>query len=261
MLYSEVLDSMQERGGVMSATVSEDWLQGRSVFGGLQTALAVRAMRALVPPGVPLRTVQTTFMAPVPAGSVTVRVQVLRAGKSTTHLEARLVDQEQTLCLVIGIFGAARESSVRVSPARQEVVCSNPQAFPYVAGVTPSFTRHFEVRWLRGGFPFTGSVSTENVLEIGLKDRGSATEEHVLGIADFIPPIALSMLKRPVTGSSMTWMLEFLGGPPDGLPLQGWRMDAELCAARDGYTSQTGLLWGPDGRPVALSRQSMVVFG
>jgi hypothetical protein len=58
----------------------------------------------------------------------------------------------------------------------------------------------------------------------------------------------------------MTWMLEFLDDRIDELPLLGWRMDGELSAARDGYTSQTGMLWGPDGRAVALSRQSMVVF-
>jgi hypothetical protein len=46
-----------------------------------------------------------------------------------------------------------------------------------------------------------------------------------------------------------------------GLPLNGWRIDAQLQAAEDGYTSQQVMLWGPGGEPVALSRQSMVVFG
>jgi hypothetical protein len=38
-------------------------------------------------------------------------------------------------------------------------------------------------------------------------------------------------------------------------------VDAELVAARDGYTSQSVMLWAPDGTPVAISRQSMLVFG
>ncbi|HVH33257.1 MAG TPA: hypothetical protein VM847_03985, partial [Tahibacter sp.] len=43
-------------------------------------------------------------------------------------------------------------------------------------------------------------------------------------------------------------------------PAEGWRVDAELVAARDGYTSQSTWIVAPDGRPIALSRQSMVVF-
>jgi len=260
MRYSEVLDSVREQAGTWTASIPEDWLQGRSIFGGLQVALALRVMRSLVPRGVPLRTLQTTFLAPVPAGKIQLRAQILRAGKSATHAEARLMDQEQTLCIVIGVFGAARPSAVQISPVQPPVECDKPIAFPFIAGISPSFTQHFAVRWLRGGLPFTGSTSPQNVIEIGMRDEGNATEEHVLAIADFIPPIALSMLNKPVAGSSMTWMLEFLGDGVDELPLLGWRMDGELTAARDGYTSQTGMLWGPDGRAVALSRQSMVVF-
>jgi acyl-CoA thioesterase len=263
MLYSEVLGSVKEHeGGGWTATVSEDWLQGRSIFGGLQAALALRAMRFVAPGGVPLRSLQITFLAPVPAGSLHLQARVLRAGKSATHVEAQLTDGQQTLCTAIGIFGAARPSVVQITPAQPVVTCDKPIIFPYIPGLTPSFIQHFAVRWLRGGLPFTGSKEPRNVLEIDLRDAGSsfATEEHVLGIADFIPPIALSFLKKPSVGSSMTWMIEFLSERIGDLPLQGWRMDAELVAAHDGYTSQSGLLWGPDGSPVALSRQNMVVF-
>lgn len=261
MRYSQVLDSVRQQDGGWIADVPEDWLQGRSVFGGLQAALALRAMRSLVPRTVPLRTLQTTFLAPVPAGPLRLQAQVLRAGKSATHVEARLVDGAQTLCIVIGVFGAARPSAVRVEQAQPAVEGGKPIEFPFVAGVTPAFSQHFAVRWLRGGLPFSGSPQTQNVVEIGLRDDAAASEEHVLAIADFIPPIALSQMRQPVAGSSMTWMIEFLAGRIDGLPLQGWRMDGELSAARDGYTSQTGWLWGPHGQAVALSRQSMVVFG
>ena len=55
-------------------------------------------------------------------------------------------------------------------------------------------------------------------------------------------------------------MLELLTHRRD-LPCEGWRVDAQLDAAVDGYTSQGLTLWGPGGVPVALGRQSMVVFG
>jgi hypothetical protein len=262
MLFSEILNSMRQADGVWTATASEDWLQGRSLFGGLQAAMALKAMRGLVPQGVPLRTLQVTFLSPVPAGTVRARAQVLRAGKNATHVEGRLVDASgQTLCLCIGIFGAARSSVISIVP-RQPAAEGQPRPFPFIKGVTPDFTQHFAMRWRRGGMPFTGASLAENVLELDMRDGEAATiEEHVLAIADVIPPVALSLLKTPVPGSSMTWMLEMLHDQLAQLPLQGWRMDAEVVAAGGGYTSQSGLLWGPGGVPVALSRQNMVIFG
>jgi len=80
-------------------------------------------------------------------------------------------------------------------------------------------------------------------------------------MADFIPPVALSFLTTPVAAASLTWMLELLPETFDALPLDGWRIDAEMVAAHNGYLSQSLTLWGPGGEPVALGRQTMVVFG
>src|SRR5579872_3018774 len=134
-------------------------------------------------------------MAPVPAGQVRVQAQVLRTGKSTSHVQAQLVDGTQVLCSALGIFGAARESEVRLAPAWAAVE-GQPRTFPYIPGVTPAFSRHFSVRWLRGGMPGTGATLPENVIEIDMQDECAATEAHVLAIADFVPPVALSLLRK-----------------------------------------------------------------
>lgn len=258
--FSELMRSVQDEPGACAVEVPDDWLQGRSVFGGLQVALAVRAMRTLVP-DMPLRTLQILFAAPVPGGCVRAQAQVLRRGKSTLHVEARILNGSETLALVVGVFGTARESVVSVAPQQAVVDASKAIEFRYIPGVTPAFTQHFASRWLRGSLPFTGSDTREIVVEIAMRDNGNASEGHVLAIADLIPPIALSHLRKFSPGSSMTWMLEFLGDDFTHLPLDGWRVDAELVFAGDGYTSQSAMVWGPGGVPVALSRQSMVVFG
>jgi hypothetical protein len=99
------------------------------------------------------------------------------------------------------------------------------------------------------------------VVDVDMNDDGPATESHLLAIADFIPPVALSLLSQPAPGSSLSWMLECFGADLAPLGLQRWRVDSEMVAARDGYTSQSNRIWGPDGTLIALSRQSMVVFG
>lgn len=258
--YSKLMQSATAEAGLHSLQVPDDWMQGRSVFGGLQAALALRAMRAQVPQA-PLRTLQGTFLAPVPAGAMRARAQILRSGKNATHVEARLVDGEATLALFVGVFGLARSSVVSVTPVQPAVRADTTVELRYVPGLAPNFIQHFSARWLRGLPPFTGDRGTEQVLEVTMLDEGQASEAHVLAIADFIAPIALSHLKAPAPGSTLTWMIEFLADRMDALALSGWRVDAQLSAARDGYTSQSVTIWGPGGVPVALSRQSMVVFG
>lgn len=258
--WSRLLASARAASGAAALDVPADWLQGRTVFGGLQAAVALRAMRTLVPDA-PLRTLQGTFVAPAPPGTLHARAQVLRTGKSATHVEARLVDGDATLALLVGVFGAPRASALALAPRQPPAPAGAPVAFPYVAGLTPAFTQHFDVRWLRGLPPYTGDTQTDHVLEVGLRDEGPASEGHVLAMADFIPPLALSHLKAPAPGSTLTWMLELLAERFDALPLQRWRIDATLAAARHGYTSQSVMVWGPGGEPLAMSRQSMVVFG
>ena len=82
MRFTELLDTATKTPGSWTLDVAEDWRQGRAIFGGLQVALCVTAMRDLVPSGLPLRTVQATFLAP-PAGSrVTARARVLRRARA-----------------------------------------------------------------------------------------------------------------------------------------------------------------------------------
>jgi acyl-CoA thioesterase len=260
MRYSDLLLSTRLEAGTATLDVGDDWMQGRSVFGGLQAALAVRAMRTLVPADVPLRTLQVTFIAPVPSGPMRAQAQLLRQGSSAAQVEARLVDGTRVLAHAIGVFGTARPSAIARAPLQPKVDAGVPHAFGFVPGVTPNFTQHFDARWIRGGLPFSGDPLPETVIELGMRDHGTATEAHVIAIADFVPPVALSMLAAPAAGSSLTWMLELTGRFED-LALAGWRIDAELVAARDGYTNQSTNIWGPHGELVALSRQSMVVFG
>jgi acyl-CoA thioesterase len=257
--YSQLVARMDAGAGTSQVEVPDDWLQGRTLFGGLQAAIALRAMRTLVADA-PLRSLQTTFVGPVPGGLVRATARVLRSGKNTTHVEARIVDGDATLAVMVGVFGIARESSVKVVPAQPAVPPGKAFEMKYMPGVVPAFTQHFKARWVEGGPPFTGATDRDNVIELGMRDSGPATEYHVVAMADFIPPIALSFLKERVAAASLNWMLEILVDDVSALPLDGWRIDAHLSAAAAGYTHQSLELWGPGGVPVALGRQTMVVF-
>ena len=261
MKLSQLLAQAEVRDGALRVEVPADWMQGRSVFGGLQAALALQAMRGLLPEA-PLRTLQVTFIAPV-AGVVNVRAKVLRAGKNATHVEARLVDGDATQALVIGVFGTARSSAVARLPRAQALDASvaPPEMSVGGRGTGPSFASQFRVRWHHRELPFSGGRASPQVLDLALDDDGPMSEAQLLSIADFIPPIAFSALSAPAAGSTLTWMLELLIDRVDQLPSTGLRVEAEMIAARDGYTNQSVRLFGPAGEPVALSHQTMLVFG
>jgi acyl-CoA thioesterase len=261
VMLSTLLHASRVSPGAVEADVGEDWLQGRSVFGGLQAAIGVAAMRTRVDATVPLRTLQVTFVAPVPAGPVRAEARVLRSGKSATQVEARLVDGSETLALLVGVFGVPRSSAIAHAPSRPAIAGEQRLRFPYLPGVVPAFTRHFVAHWRLGGLPYTGHASRHTSVDLELRDDGPVGEAQILALADFIPPVALSLLSQPTPGSSLTWMLELFGSDHAAQPLAGWRVDSEMVAAEAGYTSQSNRLWAPDGSLVALSRQSMVVFG
>lgn len=260
MSLAQLLQTFTHTDNSVTVDVPEAWLQGRSAFGGLQAVIGVKAMRQLIADDIPLRTLQTTFLAPVPPGKVTATAEILRAGKNATHVKAEITRDGAPLALFIGVFGKPRESAISRNIEQPAVNDQTPIDFVHIPGVTPNFTAHFDSRWLEGGLPFTGQTSPMAVTEISMRDSCNTSESHLLAIADFIPPAALSLLKSPSFGSSLTWMLEFLSDDYTDQPLQKWRVDSEMTAANGGYTSQTATIYAPNGDAIALSRQSMVIF-
>lgn len=262
MRFSQLIDGLRGGDGEWQAEVPASWAQGRTLFGGLQAALAAQAMRALAGDTAPLRTLQASFIAPVPAGTVQVRARVLRRGKSATQVEAQLLDGGQAACVVLGIFGAPRASSIDIAPdwPAPAVAAAQARELPYIEGVTPAFTRHVGFRWASGGFPFSGAAEAKTQIYVRLKDEAPVGEAQLVALADTIPSPALSLLKKPAPASSLTWMLEILRPDYDAAADGWWLMDAAVSSAHSGYLSQTATLWSPDHRAVALSRQSVVVF-
>lgn len=264
MHIDELLQSVRTiEPGSYTVEVGEDWAQGRTLFGGVQAMLAVRAMRLLVPDAPPLWSLHTTFVAPVPVGQVQIRVQLLRQGRAAMQMEARLLDGEQTAAVLVAVFGAARESVVRVEPQVGKPLPEREPGpeLPFIPGIMPSFTKHYVYHWLEGGLPFGGSKQPGTRIRLRQRDEGLLEEAHIVALADAIPPPALSLLPAPTPASTLSWSLEFVRHLPPVSSAQWWRMDAGIVAARDGYSNQDVHLYGPDGELVALARQVVAVFG
>ena len=77
-----------ENSDTNSTRFSENWSQGRSAFGGLSAAFAVTAMRKKLAQPQTIRSLMTSFIAPVTPGEVKVEANILRQGKNVTQFVA-----------------------------------------------------------------------------------------------------------------------------------------------------------------------------
>jgi acyl-CoA thioesterase len=272
--FGEVLESLRRDGDGWSVVIPRAWANGRTVFGGLQVALSVRAMRGALTDALgagngdvaalPLRSLQTTFVAPVAAGvPVALRAEFLRAGRSATHARCDLLQDGKVACTTVAIFGAARPSRIVLDVPKPEVQ-ADPETLrdmPYIPGITPEFLQQLQLRWGVGRLPYSGHDEPHSTIFARLRDTGCNAEDALIALADSIPTPALSMLEKPAPATSINWMLELIGDP-GLLDRNGWSLiGTDVRAGVDGYLSQTSVLWGPGGHAFSVSHQSVAIFG
>ena len=106
-------DTIVERVGEGSyeAKIAEAWILRPLPQGGIVTALALRAMaQELGEPTQRLRTLHTTFVAQVAHGPVWIEVEILRRGRSMSHLRAEVANVGASRGHVTtAVFGSDRE--------------------------------------------------------------------------------------------------------------------------------------------------------
>ena len=263
MTFAELLAELAASNN--QVTVPTGWAQGRAGYGGLVAALVYEGMRQKVGGGRPVRSLAITFVGPVAPGEpMQVEADVLREGKAVTQMFGRATQGGQVMCIIQGSFGASRESVVDVpaaSPphARPAHDCVE---MPFIEGLQPSFLRHFSVRWAFGDMPFSGSRKREMGGWMRFKeDEGEIGAAHLLGLVDVWPPAVLPHLSSKAPASSLTWTIEFVQ-PQPAIGNSDWLLyRAEIEHARDGYGHAAAMVWTPEGELVAISRQTVTVFG
>lgn len=247
---------------------SEDWLQGRTSFGGLIAAFGVQAMRDAAGADwgedVGLRALQTSFVAPVGGGPLSVQARLLRAGKQLRQVQATLVQGNQVAAVMLGVFGNDRASSMRTVRPTAPAATHAPASLPVrrLLPGAPQFVRHFDMRWDHGPMPGAGSPLLHTRIHLRLQHaQGLPPELITVMLADASPTPATGQFHQPPPASSVSWALELrpLREPPaaDGW----WRADNESMVVEGGLVNHTSRLWAPSGELAGLSSQLVTVFG
>ncbi|WP_237055202.1 acyl-CoA thioesterase [Microbulbifer sediminum] len=265
MEFDVLMSQCREAG--TTAEIPAGWAQGRATFGGLVAAMLYEQMAAQVDADSTLRSITFSFVAPVAAGPVSMKGEILRAGRSVSQVEARMEQDGAVVLAAFASFGSGRDSSIHVpaDTAPHFVAPDELQSLPYIEGLVPEFTQKFDYRISAGDMPFSGSASNRFGGWVRFRGEEATNQKvdigHLLALIDAWPPAILPMLKQPAPASSLTWTLEFMEPLPAATCGGWWQYLADVEQAADGYGVAQARLWSPDGKPVAFSRQTVTVFG
>lgn len=244
--------------------IPERWGQGRATFGGLLAACLFEKIRPRVAVERSLRTLTLSFVAPVAAGALDVQVRVLREGKAATQVQATAYQDDQPCVVLLASFGGDRASAVNLA-AMSAPTIKSPEAatqFPFIPGLTPDFTQHFDYRYAVGKMPFMGGQETLMGGWIKLREPGpqAAGVAELLCLLDAWPPAVFSLLKAPAAGSTLTWSVGFVERPADCTAGDWWQYLADIQHAANGYSHIDATLWDRHGHRALISRQTVSVF-
>ena len=243
--------------GGFRAEVPADWLQGRTSYGGLSSALALHAAQSIEPDLPPLRSAQISFIGPL-SGAVTVTATKLRRGRTAAFISADIVSDAGLGFRAMFVFMHDQPSRIELSGGLASTVPPPPADVPVYTGPGEFFTGNFnfydlkdqtkgEAEWLRWA---------------RLRDAdGLDPMVEVLAVADALPPAAFKLLgKTPAPLSSMTWIINLLT-PAPATTDRWWLLGAQSEHAVNGGSSQTMMVWNADGVAVAQGMQSVAIFG
>ncbi|XBQ17302.1 MAG: thioesterase family protein [Oceanicaulis sp.] len=238
------------------------WTQGRTAYGGLTAALCLAAAERKAAPGRPLRSAMISFVGPS-AGRLEVTSELLREGRTASAVRTRLSSEAGIGVEAVFTFSGGRDSVLDYEgPALPAGAAPpGPDAAPLVfPDGAPEFTRRFEFVWASDTAPFSGA--SEPVERAWVRHADPESRTHPLALlclADALPPAACTMLQTFAPLSSMTWMIDFLGEPPE--TEEGWwLLEARADQTERGHSSQDMTIWNAVGRCVAKGRQTVAIF-
>jgi len=252
----QAIEALQPIEGGWRGTVPDNWLQGRTAYGGFSAALALHAAQMSDTDLPPLRSAQVAFIGPL-SGDIMIRATRLRRGRNAAFVQADVESAAglglRATFVFMGPIASRVDHHTGTAPA---FAVPDADTATYRGHSAVAFSRNFDLLDRRDD-----SVGPAEWLRwVRLRDRdGVHPLVALLAVADCLPPVALKLLGRPAPVSSMTWQLNLLGAAPttdDGW----WLLRSTSDYASAGSSSQAMAIWATDGTPVAEQMQSVAVF-
>lgn len=257
--FAALLALAEEIEGGFAFDIAQDWLQGRTAYGGLTSALTLAAAQRVDPESPPLQSGQFAMIAPL-TGRVEARARVVRKGRNATWVSAELSDGKGVGFTASFVFMRRIESAADIAGyPMPEGVTPPAEARPVPMEQAPAFLRdNFDARF---GLPKSASEKADLCWWVRLRQReGLDPALEAVLVGDALPTAVLPLVNFKVPISSMHWHVNMLEPAPtteDGW----WLLRSTSEFARGGGASEHILQWNASGAPVIAGMQSVAVFG
>jgi acyl-CoA thioesterase len=259
MTIASLLEPVTGQPGPARLVHADDWMQGRTLYGGASALIAYTMAVRAVPGLPPLRAGQIAFVAPV-GEEIALSADIVRQGRNVTQVRSEIHCEGRVALTAFWLFGEGREANaLHPSPAPEEWP-GPPEANATVEQqFSPSFiTSNFELRYGQPQGRAHGAA---------IRRWARLTQPHDLDpvstlvlMGDVMPPGAMRVMQRPGPISSINWsfnVLDHASRSPGG-----WYLAENASQHADGgYSSERLRLWDAHGRKVLDGLQCVAVFG
>ncbi|WP_052071707.1 acyl-CoA thioesterase [Sphingopyxis sp. MWB1] len=255
-----LLASVEVDGDGARAHIDEGWMQGRTAYGGISSAVALAATMKLHPTETPLRYAQISFVGPV-GGDCRIATRELRRSKSSLFIDAGVSSEQGFGTAAVFAFSPDRKSHVDHDRLAMPDA-PDPDSLEPVPDhrVRPPFTRHFDMRPTSGPrFDWKSDVGEYLTWVRFAQEPACHPMIALLAMGDALPPAAMALFREFGPISSMNWTVNMLTGAPqteDGW----WLLSAKTSYARAGFSVQDMMIWNRAGEPVMSGSQGIAIY-
>lgn len=242
--------------GRFTAELNEGWSSLVGIHGGYTAAIVVNAMTAAVDDrSRALRSFATQFVSIPRPGSVEIEVVVERTGKSMTTTTARLLQEGRVLQVA-----HAASSTTRPGLAYDDHVHPR-DADP---GDTPRFSSsggvgHFQnvdVRLDPEAVLFGGGTKASVAAWVRPLEGEQIDAAWLVAMCDLLPPAVFSRTTGPVAAATIEYVVHLATAEPSVPPGGYVFLSCRSPLSNEGFAVEDATMWAPDGRVLAVARQT-----
>jgi acyl-CoA thioesterase len=262
--FSEVTRWNPSGDGRWDGAITPDWTQsgGRTAFGGLVAAGAVRALCDWMGPERHLRHFFCQFMRPLPAGPIHAQARKMQEGRNVTLAELNVEREGATCSFMRATFVSDRESAVRVPGPPADPARGTPEdhpSIPYLEEFMPPFLQHVRQSYVKGAPPFVGNGETEMDVWVRIENAGAHAPSAITAAMDGIPFPIMQMLEKPAPATSVAWSCHLFD--TEGVnPSEPFWLQAHTVLAERAYGTFSTHLYTPDGVLRAWAEQLIGIY-
>lgn len=254
----EMLAPIDGSAGEIHLPSANDWMQGRTLYGGFSALVAYTAATRAHPDLPPLRSAQIAFVAPA-GDTFESRVEVVRRGRNVAQVRSDLLVDGKTALSAFFVFGTEREPNALHPAPKVEPWPGAPESNK---ALSPPKEKHFFANYeIRRAQDTSGPGDPIVRRWFRLREEsGLDPISQLILIGDTLPPAAFRAMKRQGPLSSINWMLNILD--PEPVTRDGWWLaETRSDHADHGYSSERLRLWNADGQMVMAGMQATAIFG